>query len=248
LDSRPVGPLRVSNSKVKTEITYRLNTNNILEKTNYEYYDHGLLKMKTRTYPDLTIQTTTNYYYDNLFNLIKEIVLEGNLYTDTILYRYDSSNMIVQKETIHATPNFVLRDTVFYKYDIEGNLIELTRKNPYEGYAKTSREKNEYSNGLLMKTYFYYDGNLTKSVEYKYYNEILTDKLVYTHAGLLEHRYVYYYHDRLLKIVKGYFAYDIGISDQKIYEYNSRYELVIQKVYVPVYSSYSNYEIHYQYY
>jgi hypothetical protein len=160
-ESRPVGPLRVVNSKIKTETRYRLNTNEILEKSNYEYYNDGLLKTKTRSFSDLAIYTTTNYYYDNLSNLIKEIILEGSLYADTILYRYDSPNKLIQKETIHSTPNFVLRDTVFYKYDIEGNLIESTRKDPYNGYAKIHREKYEYSNGLLMKTFRYYDGDLT---------------------------------------------------------------------------------------
>jgi len=247
-ESRPVGPLRTVNSKIKTETIYRLNTNEILEKTNYEYYNEGLLKTKTRSLADLAIYTTTNYYYDNLSNLIKEIIFEGSLYADTVLYRYDSSNKLIQKETIHSTPNFVLRDTVFYKYDIKGNLIETTRKDPYEEYAKIYMEKYEYSNGLLMKTYFYYGGDLIKSIEHKYFNEIMTEKLVYTPAGLLEHRYVYYYHDGLLKNVKGYFANEKDVSDQKIYEYNNQYELIIQKVYVPMYSSYVNHEIHYEYY
>jgi hypothetical protein len=248
-ESRPVGPLRVITSKVKSETIFRLNTNRILEKTNYEYYySNGLLRSKTRLISDLTMQTNTKYYYDNLPNLVKEIVLEGELYSDTILYRFDASHKLVQKETSHTTPNFVLRDTVFYKYDLDGNLIESTKKDPYEEYTKIHREKNEYWNGLLMKTYLYDGDNLIKALEYKYFNEILTERLVYTPDGMLENRYIYYYHDGILRNVKGYFANEQEVSEQKIYMYNHRYELIIQKVYLPSYNSYVDHEIHYRYY
>ncbi len=157
-ESRPAGPLRVSNSKVKSETYYPLDSNNILERTNYEYYGNGLLKTKTKASSDLEIYSTTHYYYDSLSNLIKEVVFDGNTFTDTIEYRYDSLNRLVQKETLHSTPNFTLRDTVFYKYDIEGNLVESIRRDPHKEYAKSYRDKFEYLNGLLMKAEYYYGG------------------------------------------------------------------------------------------
>ncbi len=91
-------------------------------------------------------------------------------------------------------------------------------------------------------------GDLINSIVYKYFNEIMTEKFVYTAAGLLEHRYVYYYNDGLLVNVKGYGANFSDVSDQIFYKYNKRYELVIEKVYVPRYSSHIDHEIHYKYY
>jgi len=47
-ESRPTGPLRIVNSKIKTETRYFLDSNEILEKTDYEYYNSGLIKTKIR--------------------------------------------------------------------------------------------------------------------------------------------------------------------------------------------------------
>ena len=245
-ESYPVGPLRICNSKIIVETWYRLNTNDILERTKYDYYDNGLLKSKTRSSPDNTFKTVNEYFYNDASKLIKEIVT-NETYSDTIYFIYNANNMLIQKETVHYTSNFILRDTVFYKYDLDGNLSEWYRKDPYSQYSDTYTEKYEYSNDLLINKYTYINDNLLRTYEYKYYNNIKTEELIYVSSGLLEHRSIYYYHNRLLKHVKGYFTDETECSDQIIYEYNDRYELIVKKVYVPSFSSYLNHEIHYEY-
>jgi hypothetical protein len=246
-ESYPVGPLRIINSKIISETWYQLNTNDILERTEYEYFNSGLLKSKTRSLPDIISNTVNEYFYNNESKLIQEIVSCEGLYSDTIYFTYNSANMLTQKETVHSTPNFILRDTVFYNYDLEGNLSEWYRKDPYSQYSDIYTEKYEYSNNLLINKYSYMNDNLLRSYEYKYYNNIKTKELVYVNSGLLEHRAIYYYQDRLLKHVKGYISDEPECSDQIIYEYNDRYELIVKNVFVPIYSSYTNHEIHYEY-
>ncbi|MBN1895306.1 hypothetical protein JW906_12465 [bacterium] len=244
--SLPEGPLRVVHSKLKTETVTPLHSNQVLEKTEYEYDGNGFLAGKTRILSDITVHDHTQYSYDDRANLIKEIIGTGDLWTDTIQYRYDLSDKLLQKITNHSTPDFVLRDTVFYRYDIEGNLTESFHRDPYQNYTKIDREVSEYSNGLLAKMTFF-DGDEAIHVhEYRYFNEILTEQLYFTSHGRLAHRMVYYYRDGLLRKVKGFLGDDI--SDQKIFVYNDRYELIIQRVYVPPYSSFCDHEIHYEYY
>lgn len=248
-ESYPIGPLRVVDSKIKTEIVYRMNTSELLESTEYQYYPDGLLRTKKRTNPDLTIYTITHYYYDHSANLIKEIVLDGNVSSDTIFYRYNSLNQLIQKETIHSSSYFVLRDTVFYQYDQEGNLIAWKRKDPYSQYATVRSEKYQYTNGLLTKVCSYENENLLWTYEYQYYNRIKTRELTYSGSGILSGSSIYYYHDGLLKMVKSNEIYSLSNKRVgRIYFYNNQYELIIQKVYVPGYSSYVDHEIHYKYY
>ncbi len=131
---------------------------------------------------------------------------------------------------------------------MEGNLSEWYRRDPYDNYATITAEKNEYSNGLLNNTYTYINNNLLRRYEYHYFNRIKTKLFVYVSSGLLEHRTIYYYQDRLLKKEKGFYGNSEECTDQVIYEYNSKYELMIKKVYEPPYSSYVNHEINYEYY
>lgn len=245
-ESYPTGPLRIINSKIKTERTYRLDSKELLEEKKYEYYNNGVLKNKIRSVNGNN--TVNDYYYDNNSNLIKEIVTEGMLYKDTIYYRYSLSKKLIQKETIHTSPYFVLCDTVFFQYDLEGNLSEWYRRDPYNNYENITAEKNEYSNGLLCKTSVYIDNILLRRYEYNYFNNIKTKLFIYVSSGLLEHGTIYYYQDRLLKKEKGFWGNSEGCTDQVIYEYNSNYELTVKKVYEPPYSSYVDHEIHYEYY
>jgi len=225
-----------------------LHSNHVLEKTEYEYDGNGLLTDKTGILSDITVHDETKYFYDDRANCIREITGVGDLWSDTIRYRYDLSNKLLQKETSHSTPHFVLRDTVFYRYDIEGNLVESFRRDPYQNYTKIDREENEYSNGLLVKTTSSYGDEVIHVHEYRYFNEILTEELHFTSNGMLANRTIYYYRDGLLRKVVGYWSNKPDISDQRIYFYNDRYELITRRVYVPPYSSFVDHEIHYEYY
>lgn len=245
-ESYPIGPLRIVNSKLKSEKWHMLNTNMLLRETNYEYNNKGLLKTKTRT--ESGYKTTTEYFYDNDSTLLKVIETYEMIYVDTIHYRYNANNKLIRKETAHMTQNFVLYDTTFYKYDLEGNLAEWYRRNPYDDYKTITREKNEYSNGLLIKTYSYINDELNRTFEYQYYNNIKTKYLVYMNLGLLEYKAIYYYDDGLLRKEKGFWGNTNESTDQVIYNYNCKYELILKTVYVPLISSYVNHEIHYEYY
>ena len=247
-ESYPVGPLRVVDSKIKSETWYPLNnTRYELERAEYEYYSTGLLKRKTRFSPDGSWKTISEYYYDEALNLIEEIVNDGNVYPDTIYYRYDDAGLLTQEETVRYGAGMVLRDTVFYEYDLEGSLSEWYKRNPNNEYSTIYSEKYEYANGLLNKKYFYIDDDLIRTFEYSYYNNIKIEELIY-YYDCLERRILYCYDDRLLKLERGYFADETVICDQIIYDYNDTYELVVKKVFVPAYSSYVNHEIHYEYY
>ncbi len=247
-ESYPVGPLKIINSKIKTETGYQMNTSRIIQRIEYEYYPNGLLKSKKLTYPGQTFDKIHHYYYDHAENLIIEIILEGSVSSDTIFSRYDPLNKLIQKETIRSSSSFAYRDTVFYQYDQEGKLIEWNKKDPYSQFKTIHREKYEYTAGLLSKVYFYENERVIHTFEYRYYNGILTKKLEYAGSGLLSHTLIYYYHDGLLRNVKGYYEGLTGKREEIVYQYNNQFELIIQKVYVPAYSSSVDHEIHYEYY
>ncbi len=238
----------IVNGDINIEIWNVLNTNIILKKIDYEYYNNRQLKRKTISYPGNVNKTVFEYFYNDALMTSHETEICENIYADTIYFLYNSNNLLIQKQTAHSTQNFILRDTVFYNYSSSGMLIEWYKKDPYYQYSTTRRETYEYSNDLLFRKKSFLNEDLIRTYEYKYSNNLMAEELIYFgNNSLIEHRSKYYYHGDLLINVKGYFANETEWSDQIIYKYSDNKKLIKMTVYEPPFSSFSNHEIHYQY-
>ena len=134
-------------SKFKKETWYNWDHSLKLEEIRYEYYDNGLLKHVSKG-------ISTNYWEQDLFynankDIDKEIIYEGSYSIDTVNYIYNNKDLLIFKETVHTTSYLSYRNTIEYKYDDSGMLIETIDKRGNQNTIYKSIY--EYDGDLLVK-------------------------------------------------------------------------------------------------
>ncbi len=230
-------------SRLKKETWRSWDSSKDLDAIRYEYYDNGLLKHVSKGISQYRWEQDIFYNPDK--SISKEIIYEGLYSIDTVNYNYNSRNLLILKETLHITSSFSYRNTIDYKYDDIDRLILTVEK---AGNQSTIyKSVYEYDADLLLTKRDYFDDLLIRTFEYEYDNRVKIKETIINN-GHTEYIYIYNYENDLLSNIKGYFSDLPEIDSEEDFTYNSENQLVVKRVKVPIYSSYVDYVIYYEYY
>lgn len=112
------------------------------------------------------------FKYDENGNIIESISIENSDTTiDRLEYKYDVNKNIISKKQIQRVDSNIYEYLTEYKYNQEGNYIELSFKSDY---AKTKSAYEYDSKNRLRKISEYQSGEIQKETTFdKYYNKTL---------------------------------------------------------------------------
>ncbi|MBI9073457.1 MAG: hypothetical protein JEY94_17780 [Melioribacteraceae bacterium] len=229
------------NYKLKKETWYISGTDIVMNFLEYEYYENGLLKHVKMDHGSFK-EKDILYNSDGIVK--QEIMYSGPNWVDTLNYICNEQNLLIREETVH-TSNITYRNSIEYNYNDNDQLIETIdrRGNQNTVYRSTF----EYKGGLVAKKYDYADDYHLRTYEYEYDKGLKTKETILRN-GKTEYTYIYNYENGLLKSVKGYFSDMPNIDSEENYIYDENNKLIIKEVKVSMVSSYTNHEIHYEYY
>lgn len=122
---------------------------------------------------DDTIHIETLLYYDSENNIVKVIqIQEGDTASNSFQYKRNEADKVVSKTQIQTIGEKKYEYLNSYKYDNNGNLIELSLKSSEFGSSKEIREFDR--DNRLKKATKYQNGQVQTELEYdEYYNQTI---------------------------------------------------------------------------
>lgn len=122
---------------------------------------------------DDTIHIETLLYYDSENNIVKVIqIQEGDTASNSFQYKRNEADKVVSKTQIQTIGEKKYEYLNSYKYDNNGNLIELSLKSSEFGSSKEIREFDR--DNRLKKATKYQNGQVQTESEYdEYYNQTI---------------------------------------------------------------------------
>lgn len=180
--------------------------------------------------------TTYQYSYDEIGNKIQEIKKHHNIiYTNE--YEYDVNRKLIKENNYTAmtdNPKRIMTQTIEYEYNNSENVSKATYKNfqmdlfyqkhkLQDSTGKFPDKNSKYPPLIYSITYKYDDrNNLTEEYE---------DKVVNKSSGYNASSRKYYYNDNNKLIEKRtYYFNSEKISSKSIFEYDSKGNLIIEKI------------------
>ncbi|PLW93224.1 MAG: hypothetical protein C0592_06820 [Marinilabiliales bacterium] len=137
-----------------------------------------------------SIDLTIFFMYDEHGSVIKHVLIQNG---DTIIkhneYEYDSENRVIKSTHFESDDFEEINETRTYKYDNNGNLVEIINTSNIIGTLKTVNIFNE--DNILVRIETYENGKIHMEVEYDdYYNEV--NRKIYSN-GVLQKEMKYEY-------------------------------------------------------
>jgi len=206
----------------------------------YKYYEFNRLG-NTTTYDSVSgideIKDEDVYFeyeYDKKGNLIKKNKCLDNIGgTIDWEYLYDDDNKLLEIKEFLNSENDCSRETDIYKYDNNGQLIEVDQYN-MNGYLSTKWVFEHFNEGKLKKSYHYANGFLHMSFLYNFdENGNPLEVIIYNGDGKLLDRTTYKFDTKCFKLEKIiYCQWDSSIIQEKdTYKYNDDGNLIEHKSY-----------------
>lgn len=183
-----------------------------------EYNEAGHLILDIHYSPEGEVMEKMQYDYDDKGNIIKHFIY------------YDENTIVERKEFIRDKQGKVIEvkkfyeegdpDTVYHKYNIDGNLIEKITKN-YDGEIE-EREEYLYKNGKDFEEIRYdYDNEITFKQSYSYNEEEkYVERIIFEHDKGTA-RYTDYFDLEGRKIKSLIHDANNNLLQRNIYEYNN---------------------------
>jgi len=155
----------------------------------HEYDDSGNVIFTKAIFND-SIELIGKFEYDRLNNLSKQLSIQNS---DTSItrfeYTYNEKGNILLKKQITKDRNSIYEYFNEFKYDSQGNLLELTNKSDLFGEVKITYEYDNLNR--IKKKIEYESGQISKETQFDKYYNLLSIKYFESSALKKEMKYKY---------------------------------------------------------